>query len=101
MYQSKQYTYKANLFILTPYFYDVISTMHDIDIENETFEVEYEVTLDDDEDIFSNMLYEAIQVNGVSYKGKDIDLPIHELSRIELEYYDELLEHYYNKNNSK
>ena len=95
MYQAKQHTHTANLFVLTPYFYDVISTVHDIDIENETFEVEYEVTLDDDEDIFSNMLYEAIQVNGVSYKGRDLDVPAHELSRIELEYYDELLEHYY------
>ena len=34
MYKQKQHTYEANIFILTPYFYDVISTVHDIDIEN-------------------------------------------------------------------
>lgn len=99
MYKQKQYTYEANIFILTPYFYDVISRVHDIDIENQTFQIEYEVTMDDDDDIFSNMLYEAIAVNGISYKGRDLEVPVHELARIELEYYDELLEHYYDKNN--
>ena len=99
MYKQKQYTYEANIFILTPYFYDVISRVHDIDIENQTFQIEYEVTMDDDDDIFSNMLYEAIAVNGISYKGRDLEVPAHELARIELENYDELLEHYYDKNN--
>lgn len=97
MYQQRQQTFKADIYILTEYFYDVISTNHGIDIENETFTVEYEVALDDDDNIFSNMLYETISVNGVSYKSKDLEIPAHQLAIIELDYYDELLEDYYNR----
>ena len=97
MYQPKQHTFEASIYILTEYFYDVVHETLGIDIENEMFTVEYEVALDDDDNIFSNMLYETISINGVSYKGKDLDIPAHQLAVIELEYYDELLEDYYSR----
>jgi len=78
-------------FILTEYFYEVIAL--EIDIENEHFKIEYQVS--EEADIFSYALYEGIEIISISHKGKEVDLNPSHFAEIEIELYDEIIEQYY------
>lgn len=89
-------TYKIDAFILTDYFYEIIASRYGIDIENEKFTIEYEVT--EEEDIYSFQYYDNIEILNITYNSQAIDLPNGEVSKIEQDLYDEMYENYYNKN---
>ena len=89
-------TYKIDAFILTDYFYEIIANKHSIDIENEKFTIEYEVT--EEEDIYAFQYYDNIEILSVTYNSEVIDLPSSEVVKIEKDLYDEMYENYYNKN---
>jgi len=87
-------TYKIDAFILTDYFYEIIASRYGIDIENEKFTVEYEVT--EEVDIYAFQHYENIEILNITYNGEIIDLPFIEVVKIEQDLYDEMYENYYN-----
>ena len=87
-------TYKIDTFILTDYFYEIIANRYGIDIENEKFTIEYEVT--EEEDIYSFQYYDNIEILNITYNGQVIDLPNGEVAKIEQDLYDEMYENYYN-----
>ena len=90
-------TYKIDAFILTDYFYEIIASRYGIDIENEKFTIEYEVT--EEEDIYSFQYYDNIEILNVMYNSQAIDLPGGEVAKIEQDLYDEMYENYYNAQN--
>ena len=87
-------TYKIDAFILTNYFYEIIASRYGIDIENEMFTIEYEVT--EEEDIYSFQYYDNIEILNIAYNDQAIDLPFIEVVKIEQDLYDEMYENYYN-----
>ena len=87
-------TYKIDAFILTDYFYEIIASRYGIDIENEKFTIEYEVT--EEEDIYSFQYYDNIEILNIAYSGQAIDLPGGEVAKIEQDLYDEMYENYHN-----
>jgi len=78
-------------FILTEYFYEVIAL--EIDIENEPFKIEYQVS--EESSIFSHALYEGVEIVSIMHKGKEVDLNPSHFAEIEIELYDEMIEQYY------
>ena len=84
---------KMDAFILTDYFYEIIASRYGIDIENEKFTVEYEVT--EEVDIYAFQHYENIEILNITYNGEIIDLPIIEVAKIEHYLYDEMYDDYY------
>jgi len=78
-------------FILTDYFYETVGL--EIDIENEHFLIEYEVT--EDQSMFSPSLYEGIEIISISHNGKEIEMISSHFAEIEIKLYDEMIEHSY------
>jgi hypothetical protein len=78
-------------FILTDYFYETVGL--EIDIENEPFLIEYEVT--EDQSMFSPSLYEGIEIISISHNGKEIEMISSHFAEVEIKLYDEMIEHSY------
>ena len=80
-------------FILTDYFYEIVAKNYGIDIENQQFTIEYQVT--EEEDIYAYQYYDNIEILNISFNGQVIDLPHSELAKVERDLYDEMYENYY------
>ena len=81
-------------FILTDYFYEIVAKNYGIDIENQQFTIEYQVT--EEENIYAYQHYDNIEILNVMYNSQAIDLPGGEVAKIEQDLYDEMYENYYN-----
>ena len=87
----RNHIFTIETLILTEYFYEVMGL--EIDIENEKFVIEYSVN--ENRSMFSEQLYEGIEILNIMHNGKEIDMISSHFAEIEIELYDEMIEQYY------
>ena len=90
--------YSIEAFILTDYFYEVIAGRYGIDIENQQFTIEYQVT--EEENIYAYQYYDNIEILNILFNSQVIDLPHSELAKVERDLYDEMYDNYYESKQS-